>query len=245
MTISRCLTWAFYLIDPADNNWLNEWAFSQALQREGILAARYHFVQLTFNGENKGIYAVQEGFGSELPLGQGRPEGVMVEYDARRLWQSIAYFDGNGAAALEDPVANLTASDFQFFEVDTFRDATIANDVALSAQKDNAIGLLRGLQNGELTAAQVFDVALYGRFLALTDLWGATQGTSLVNLRYYYHPGNGRLEPIGFNANALGVTDRLSLAASYNDPALQTAYVQAAAHFSQPEYLAELEAGVS
>lgn len=230
----------FYLMDPADNNWLNEWAFSRTLRREGLLAARYRFVRLVFNGDDRGIYALQEGFGPELIASQGRTEGVIVEFDANRLWESVAYFEGDAEAALADPVTNLTASDFQYFEVDTFRDADIADDELLSAQKDTAIGLLRGLQSGELAASDVFDVDKYGRFLALTDLWGATNGTSLVNLRYYYNPQSGRLEPIGFNADALGSEARLSLTATYHDPALQAAYARAAQRYSQPEYLDEL-----
>jgi hypothetical protein len=157
----------FQLRDPADNNWLNEWAFQESLRREGLLATRYHFVNVQFNGGDWGIYALQEGFGSELATAQGRPNGVMVEFAAERLWESTIHFSGDNQAAVADPVTNLTADNFQLFEVDTFRDATIATDEILSAQKDKAIGLLRGLQAGELTAAQVFDVEQYGRFLAL------------------------------------------------------------------------------
>ncbi len=233
----------FYLIDPADNNWLNEWAFMQTLQREGILAPRYQFVHLVFNGDDRGIYALQEGFGPEFMTEQARPEGVIVEFDAAQLWQSIAYL-GSNAAAVADPITNLTADDFQSFEVDTFRDATIARDEALKVQKNAAIGLLRGLQNGEMAASELFDVEQYGRFLALADLWGATQATSLVNLRYYYHPETGKLEPIGFNAAPVldDDTERISLAVAYNDTAIQTAYVAAAEQFSQPNYLAALQA---
>jgi len=234
-----------YLLDPAANNWLNEWAFSRALERENILVARYRFVHLIFNGDDRGIYALQEGFADELLTAQGRPPGIIVEFDADLLWKSIAHFQGDAQAAYADPIANLSAADFQYFEVDPFRDATIARDPALSVQKDVAIGLLRALQTGELEASDVFDVEEYGRFLALVDLWGATQGTSLVNLRYYYNPISSRLEPIGFNANALGSDARLSLAATYGDPALQAAYVQEASRISRPEYLdrvrAELE----
>jgi hypothetical protein len=234
-----------YLIDPAANNWLNEWAFARALEREGILVARYRFVHLIFNGDDRGIYALQEGFADELLMAQGRPAGVIVEFDADLLWKSIAHFQGDAQAAYADPIANLSAADFQYFEVDPFRDATIARDPDLSVQKDAAIGLLRALQAGELEASDVFDAEEYGRFLALADLWGATQGTSLVNLRYYYNPISARLEPIGFNANALGSDARLSLAATYGDPVLQAAYVQEASRISQPEYLdrvrAELE----
>ncbi|MCP4424173.1 MAG: hypothetical protein GY803_06760 [Chloroflexi bacterium] len=234
----------FYLIDPADNNWLNEWAFMQTLQREDILAPRYQFVHLIFNGDDRGIYALQEGFGPELITAQGRTEGVIVEFDAARLWESIAYADGGATEADADPITNLTADDFKYFEVDTFRDAAVARDETLTAQKNTAIGLLRGLQNGELAAADVFDGERYGRFLALVDLWGAPQAASLVNLRYYYNPETNRLEPIGFNAAPVldDSSQRISLDAAYNDPALQAAYVAAAQQFSQPEYLTALQA---
>ena len=234
----------FYLLDPATNNWLNQWAFARTLEREGVLVARYQFVQLIFNGDHRGIYALQEGFADELLTGQDRPAGVIVRFDADLLWESIAHFRGDARTAAADPVANLGASDFRYFEVDTFRTATIAQDPALSAQADSAIGLLRALQAGQLIASEVFDVQEYGRFLALVDLWGATQGTSLVNLRYYYNPVSARLEPVGFNANALGTDARVSLAATYDDPSLQMAYVREAVRVSQPEYLDQLQAAL-
>jgi hypothetical protein len=232
----------FYLQDPATNNWLNQWAFARALEREGVLTARYHFVHLIFNGDDRGIYALQEGFAEELLAAQNRPEGVIVRFDADLLWESIAHFQGDAQAAYADPIANLSAADLRHFEVDTFRDAAISQDPALSAQRERAIGLLRALQTGELKASDVFDVELYGRFLALVDLWGATQSTSLVNLRYYYNPTTNLLEPIGFNANALGSDARLSLVATYDDPVLQAAYAQETLRVSQPDYLDQLQA---
>ncbi len=244
----------FYLSDPATNNWLGEWAFARALEREGILAARCQFVHLIFNGDDWGLYSLQEGFANELLTSQGRPEGVIVRFDADLLWESVAHFEGDAQAAYADPIANLSTTDFQYFEVDAFRDAAIDSDPALSAQRDAAIGLLRALQAGELRASQVFDIEQYGRFLALVDLWGATPATSLVNLHYYYNPTSGRLEPIGFNGNplafetghsdgaALGSDARVSLSATYDDPAIQAAYVREAWRVSQPEYLDQLQA---
>ncbi|MBN1431104.1 MAG: CotH kinase family protein [Anaerolineae bacterium] len=232
----------FYLVDPAVNNWLNQWAFARALEQEGILVARYQFVRLIFNGRDWGIYALQEGFDSELLMEQGRYEGVIVEFDTDLLWESIAHFQGDRQAATTDPVANLSAADVQYFEIDAFRDATIDRDPGLSDQRERAIGLLRALQTGQLPASAVFDAQQYGRFLALVDLWGATESTSLVNLRYYYNPASERLEPIGFNGNPLGAGERLSLTATYGDPVLQAAYVEQALRISQPGYLDQLQA---
>ncbi|MBN1888627.1 MAG: hypothetical protein JW850_11575 [Thermoflexales bacterium] len=230
----------FYLVDPAANNWLNEWAFVRSLEREDVLATRYQFVRLVFNGDDRGTYALQEGFGSELLKARGRQAGVIVEFDTDLLWKSIAHFQGDARAAYADPISKLSAADFQYFEVDTFRDATIADSPELSSQKDQAIGLLRALQAGELKASEAFDVERYGRFLALVDLWGASQAVSLVNLRYYFDPLTARLEPVAFNANPLS-KGRLSLAAAFGDPAIQAAYARELARVSQAGYLDQLQ----
>ena len=119
----------------------------------------------------------RKGFAEDLFLAQGREAGVIVEFDTDLLWHSVAHF-GTEQDAVADPVANLSVDDFQLFEVNAFRDAAIDRDPLLAAQRDAALGLLRALQTGELPASQVFDVEQYGRFLALVDLWGATQGTA-------------------------------------------------------------------
>jgi hypothetical protein len=244
----------FSLQDPADNNWFGQWAFALALEREGILAARYQFVRLVLNGDPRGIYALQEGCGCELPAAQGRQQGVTVRFDASQLWRSIIHFAGDAGAASADPVTNLPAADIpgllgrvprfggdlEFFEVDAHRDAELDRDPVLSAQRDRALAMLRALQAGQLPASEAFDVEQYGRFLALTDLWGATEGMSLVNMRYYYDPASSRLEPVGYNANALGSAARVSLGATYGDPAIQAAYAREALRVSQPAYLAGL-----
>jgi hypothetical protein len=230
----------FSLQDPASNNWLYQWAFLQTLRQEGVLTTDYRFVDLVFNGDERGIYALQEGFGDELLLSQDQPAGVIVEFAPERLWESIRHYQGDAEAALADPLANLSSSGYQFLEVDTFRDATISEDELLTAQKNTAIGLLRGLQSGELTAAQLFDVEKYGTFLALVDLWGAMDALSLTNLRFYYDEENGRLQPIAYNANPLSTDKRIDLASTYGDPAIQAAYARAAQRISQPKYLEEL-----
>ena len=230
----------FQLRDPRDNNWANELLFAQTLVREGVLAVRYHFVRLIFNGEDRGIYALQEGFAEELLFAQDREAGVIVEFDTDLLWEAFAHFVTE-QDAYADPIANLSADDFQLFEVNAFRDAAIDRDPALAAQRDAALGLLRALQTGALPASAVFDVEQYGRFLALADLWGAARGTQLTNLRYYYNPTTELLEPIGFNANALGSAARVDLSATYNDAFLQAAYVREAERISHPAYLDSLQ----
>ena len=171
----------------------------------------------------------------------GRTAGVILEFDAELLWKSIAHF-GSTRSAYADPVANLLATDFRYFEIDTFRDATVARDEDRAAQKDTGIGRLRALQTGQARASEIFDVEKLGRFLALVDLWGANEAISLANLCYYFNPETELLEPIGYSIGAPGGEERLPLEATYNDPALQASYAREAERLSRPAYLVELQA---
>ncbi|HDQ72715.1 MAG TPA: hypothetical protein ENN19_11570 [Chloroflexi bacterium] len=229
------------LLDPALNNGLAQWAFLQALEREGVLVARYRFVRLILNGRDRGVYALRENVSCEPLIASDWSEGVILHFDTHLLWKSLSHFQGDLQAVYADPATNLSAFDFQYFEIDAFRDATLAGEddgsAQLREQNERAVGMLRALQAGESRASEVFDVALYGRFLALADLWDATEAVSLVNLRYYYNPTSDRLEPLAFDAAPLRGNERVSLATTYGDPALQAAYVREAARLSQPDYV--------
>ena len=233
------------LIDPADNNQLGEWVFMKTLQQEQLPAADYDFAQLFLNGENRGIYALQQAFGSLLPAEGDRPGQVIVAYDTDPLWEAVSYFGGDTAAAAADPVTNFATNDLRFVAIEDSRDPLVNDDEVLRAQMARAQALLLGLQRGELPAAEVFDVDQYGRFLALADLFGAPAALSPFNLRYAYDASSDRLTPIGFSGNALAEEARIPLAAAYQDPQIQAAYAAAAAHYSDPAFLADLQAALA
>lgn len=231
----------FYLLNPADNNWLNQWAFARSLEREDILTTRYAFVNLVFNGKSWGTYALQEGFGDALMTRNNRVPGVLLAYDADLLWRSIAHF-GEAQHAYADPVGKLATTAFPFLEIDAFSDAAIDRDAARSDQREAALSRMRALQAGRIPASEVFDIETYARFLSLVDLWGASDAVSLVNLRYYYDPSTGRVAPIGFVGNPLSSEERLRLTATYGDATLQAAYARAADRVSDASYLDSLRA---
>ena len=95
-------------------------------------------------------------------------------------------------------------------------------------------------------ANKVFNFETYAQFLAISDLWGAADAASLLNLRFYYDAATGQLEPIGLNGNPQLENGRLDIAAAtFNDPALQAATIQAMQSVTQPSYLSELEASLT
>ena len=227
------------LIDPADNNWLNEWAFLESLRREGLHTGDYEFARLILNGDDRGIYALQEDLGPVILSDENETGSVVVSYDTEPLLEAVSYF-GDVGSAVADPVSNLAGTDPRFLQVAGIDDPLVTEDELLSQQADRATVLLRGLQSGELTASELFDAQQYGRFLALVDLWGAGDALSPLNLRYSYNSESDRLEPVAINTNPLQHDFRLPAAAMYQDPLIQAAYASAAAEYSNPAYLSDL-----
>jgi len=232
----------FYLQDPELVGGQAAVALDRVLAREGVLTARLQQVRLIFNGDDRGIYALQEGFAGPFLEAQGRSGGVIVGFDADPFWQQVAHFGGDLTAALADPVLDLGG--LHYLEADAFDDPAIDRDPLLQAQRDTALGLLRALQAGTRPASEILDVERYARFLALIDLWGLPERASPLNLGFYLAPGGERLEePVSFASSFPPYPDeRLSLAVTYDDPQIQIAYAQEAARVSTPAYLEELRA---
>ncbi len=233
---------SFSLQSPATRLYLNEWLFLEDLRRAGILAPRYSFVNLTVNGEDWGIYALEESFSKELLESQGRREGVIVRFDEDLFWRRRALFGGEDESwkYSVDPIA-ATFELPAFAEVDAFGTNKIAADPVLSAQGEAALGLLRGWQAGKLSTGQVFDAELTGRYLAHINLWGARHGIAWHNARYYYNPLTTRLEPIGYDNLPLEpVYSHFVDLSQYDDLGIMRAYVQEVARIARPDYLAEL-----
>jgi ribosomal protein L14 len=200
------------------------------LRREGVLAPRYEFINLDFNGSPKGVYAIEEHFATELYESQHRREGVVIA--------------GNDT-----------------FEVS--RAKHVDRDPDLAKQRDTAIAMLKAFQEGQLSAAEVFDVELTAKFLAIVELWRAYHTLSDWNTHFYYNPVTAKLEPIGrdgyhydnvynwamrgmdiFSDDIRGSGSRWRnqswISQVLADPIIAEAYVRQLERISQPAYLDQL-----
>ena len=214
-------------------------ALNRAMRHEGILVAPISWVRLVFNGDDRGVYAMQAGLTDALPASQDRPGGVVLGFDADRFWQQVAGFQGDLSLALADPILELEG--LHYLEADAFGDTAIERDPLLEAQRDAALAQLHHLQARTRPAGEVVNVDRYARFLALVDLWGLPQLASPLNLGLAYEPESGLLEPVAAGGGLGAWTDtRLDLGATYGDPHVQVAYARAATRMSSREYLDEL-----
>jgi len=235
----------FSIQTPETRNFLYEWAFHQNLMEENILTTRYDFVNVMLNGELLGIYGIEENFTGELIESQGRRQGVIVRFDEDNLWDKWAYFYGNNVRFIGQGWSFTTE---KTADISTFQTGKISEDPVLTAEAETARSLLYSYETGQLSASDVFDVQLMGRFFALSDLWAACHGTNWHNLRFYYNPITAHLEPVVFDAIPF---DECSQDATknfifnagnsiFNDDDVKRAYVEELYRITRPGYIEAL-----
>ncbi|MBN1265964.1 MAG: hypothetical protein JXA25_10755 [Anaerolineales bacterium] len=244
----------FSLQAPETRNYVGEWGFHQNLIMEDILTTRYTFLNVVLNGEHKGIFALEESFTEDLLESQGRREGVILQIDEDLMYQNWAlFYAGRGQNLMPardiglfwlsfDPLSN---------EITTFRENRIADNSSLTAEYQTAVELLYAFYRGELPADQVLDEELWGRFFALIELWNAGHSTDWHNIRYYYNPVSGLIEPVVYDALALrsGITNQrlaepFSSDPFFNSPGVQKVYIETLERITSPAYVAGLEEAI-
>ena len=180
----------FSIQAPAVRDFHAEPIFLSHLRREGVLAPRYQFVEVSVNGKDIGVMALEEHFSKELLESQQRREGVILRFDESDFWRNLSL---NGTFG---PFGNPHISTFT-----PFGGSAVAESPVLRGDLAAAIGLMRGFLSGQLTPAEVFDVELMARFMAVCEVWQAHHPLAWHNMRFYFNPLTTRFEPVGFDGN--------------------------------------------
>ncbi len=232
---------------PETRHHLWEWLALQLMQREGLIALRYQFIELTLNGENLGIYALEEHFEKRLIEHNQRREGPILKFDMTQWQQERLGYEGRALPGSGEYYSN---------PIDAFEGGRLLADSALAEQFRAAHARLQGFRLGKLKASEVFEVEDFAMFIAICDLLGAQHALNTHQFRFYYNPLTTRLEPVPYDHNAGHRTDRLAgtlsdadyyrweagfqtlfLDALFRDRDFYAAYVQALEKVSDPHYL--------
>lgn len=241
----------FSLHHPQTREYIFEWLFYRALRLEGLIALRYEFVNVTINGKDRGLYALEESFEKRLLENNTRREGPILKFDETNWWtESEGHVRDYGLPG---------AGHYNSLPVDMFQTGKVLADSALFGQFQIGLNLLERFRSGELSASKVFEVKTMSAYLALCDLLGAFHALNTIQLRFYYNPVTSLLEIIPFDANAgkrtpelaanhrseeetpwKGQTRALFTQRLFADTAFYRLYLQELQRVSQPEYLESL-----
>ena len=258
----------FSIQHPKTRGFLWEWLIMNVSRRDGLLAPRATFVDVVMNGNDLGIYYLEEHFTKELIESMGRREGPIVRFD-----ESLAM-------GMEDQFQHLmhtmppTVRRTTFLttaEVTAFGEKRLAQADGLSRQLQEALAQMEVIQRRVLleeehigapglaliqaqvdqaarTIDDVLDVDLTARMHALMCLFRCSHGLAWKNRRFYHNPITARLEPVVFDTLAgkpIGERDPVAMYTHTNRAFLTSAsynnhLFRHLAELAHPNYLAEL-----
>ena len=184
----------FSLQRPGTRNHMWEWIYHKMLNYEGLPSLKYFFANLKLNGNNLGIYAVEQHFDKILLESNLFKEGPILKFSESNLWANRAEYHKYNFV---DPNEN---DYFYRTKPDVFKKKKILENPELKKHLIKAEQLLNGFYLGELKTSEVFDVEFLAKFFAITDLTNAFHGAIWHNQRFYYDPVISKLIPIGFDA---------------------------------------------
>ncbi len=228
----------FSIQAPETREYIQEWLFHQAAKKEGLIALRYDFVDVIVNGEKKGIFAIEEHFSKELLEHNQRRESPILKFDESQFWETMVRYDFKEeierGIELRTPVV-------------AFQTNKVLSDESMSDQAAQGQKLLNDFRMGQSTVGETFASNQWAKFFALSDLLGQRHGLSTHNIRFYYNPITGLIEPIPYDLQPGKIINRLSNDLDYmsydlvtkifEDPDFEKNYNQELARISQDSYV--------
>lgn len=229
----------FSLQSPKTRNFIWEWLYHEILRIEGLPALKYVFSPIVFNGNDLGIYAIEEHFDKILLESNEFKEGPIIKLSESLLWRQRKKIISDEIINKE-PHLEITQS-----YIDVFKEKTILKNQNLYSSFLKASQLLNGFLEGKLKTSQVFDSKKLATFLAVSDLLNAHHGLIWHNQRFYFDPISEKLIPIGFDADAGKPLEKLALDNSitlnyFEDVAFMKIYVSELQRLSNKAYLDKL-----
>ena len=174
----------FVVMSPIRRNYLGQWFIRKAYEKEGLITRKYDFINLVLNGEDKGIYVIDERYDKIMLERNHRKEGPVMKIDATPTFV-------DKVSTNLDYDNYYLSMDLTAFDVDD-----LLEDDVLRNQFFTAKNLMENFRLGKLKTSEVFDIELLAKWTAIGDVMGAWHGFSFNNMRFYFNPITSKFEPV-------------------------------------------------
>ena len=183
----------FSIQDPKTRNHLIEWYYLKLLENEDLIALRYKFIKVVLNGEDKGIFAVEESFSKELLENNGKKESPIFKFDEYPWMQTVIAGNTKGFSQEDFFIKS---------KIKIFKPKKTLKDSIKQKHYKRGVFLLAGLRDESINLDEALDIKSAASLFAICDLTGSYHGLRWHNQRFYYNPIIDKLEMIGFDSNS-------------------------------------------
>jgi len=172
----------FSIQKPITRNYIYEYIFHKLLEINDLISLRYFFVNLFINDSDMGVYAIEEGFTSEL-----------IEKNKRRNGPIFGVDEGisSRGRGISYPLIKYDLYSEEFW---------LSNYPELAS---SAILKLNQLKDNKIEINEIFDLDKWASYFAIIDLVSGMHGIRSKSVKLYYNPVTNLFEPIGFDAHII------------------------------------------
>lgn len=190
----------FSIQHPKTRNYINEWVIHKLADKEDLLSTSYSFVNVSINGFNYGVYAVEEHFDKQLLESRKRREGPILKFDESGVW-ALNYKARKQGVKASFPYFNAS-------HVSVFKSGrTLKNDMLKEGFYEGRT-LLSLFKNRHEKIEDIFDVEALAKFYVLMELSSNNHGLAWHNRRFYYNPIIQKLEHVVYDVIPYSVLNR-------------------------------------
>ena len=193
----------FSLMHAQRRNFLLEWYARKMYADQGLIYKEYKFINLYINGENKGLYVMDENFTESLSTKNNRREGIYVRFgsdinfnvngippgsfdDNADLFSTIY---GEGCCGQNEALLSTN--------IDVLNQQINLNSKGSVIKNFNiAKKLLENFRQEKADPEEIFNLELMAKAFALSDILGSWHTMHWGNMRFYFDPVSSKLEPI-------------------------------------------------
>ncbi|MDG1517841.1 MAG: hypothetical protein P8Q42_07400, partial [Flavobacteriales bacterium] len=166
-------------------SYLKEWVFHKLLERENVIGLQYDYTYFCVNDTLCGTYAIESHFDNHLLKLAERPKGPIFKIDEAGFW------------------------DLSYAKKLWNQDSIMRNSEILICNKKwakkhaqitkTATSMLSEYLNGVKDASEVFDLPIWSKYIAVSEIMASPHNLRWHNLRFYFNPETEKIEPIGFD----------------------------------------------
>ena len=169
----------FSIQKPIVRNYSLEIVASKVMLINNILASKTRIIDLYLNGENLGIYHLEEGFSKEILELNKKKNGPIfgIEYERGELFPNI------------------------IFDVYSKSYWLKKNPELLNIARSKLEYIKHNYKNNDFNIFLYFDLSTWAKFFALSDALAAHHGAKIDSLKFFYNPTIERFEPIFFDGH--------------------------------------------
>ncbi|MCW3071651.1 MAG: hypothetical protein JWO44_1541 [Bacteroidetes bacterium] len=183
----------FTIQHPGTRGYVYEWIYHELMKREDVMALRYKFINVSVNGRDWGIYAVEENFENELVENNKRLKGPVLRFNPDLYW--VRRYNGMTGANSAAEFASYYSANPEAYREDKVLEDSVQRHYYLKA-----IALIEGLRSRKVSVDQAFDIPRLARFHAVIDLVGGVHSIDWSDIKYYYNPVTSKLEPVAYES---------------------------------------------